>query len=121
MTPADLVRILDQLEQLGPQRRLSGKRAQLADVRERLLALHARGHSWRAIARELSTPGENVTADLLRAVCKTNPKRRKAKNVQSDSESPAAPKPRVPVSQGVPATVPPATPVAAFGAKGLQL
>ena len=120
MTPADLTRILDQLEKLGPQRRLSGKRAQLTDARERLLALHARGHSWRALARELSAPGETITADLLRSVCKAKPKRRTVRKAQHNAEAPTAARPRPVAGHGTHAAVP-GTPVAAFGAKGLQL
>jgi DNA-binding NarL/FixJ family response regulator len=123
MKPADLIRILDQLEQLGPQRRLSSKRSQLTDVRERLLSLHARGHSWRAIARELSASGETVTADLLRSVCKAKAKQRKRSTTRRDPEAPAAARlrPRPAADKRSPATVPPPKPVAAFGAKGLQL
>jgi DNA-binding CsgD family transcriptional regulator len=120
MTPADVSRILDQLDQHGPQRRLSGKRAQLTDVRERLLELHARGHSWRAIARELSTTGETVTADLLRSVCKAKPKRRHARSAQHSTEVPAAPQPAPCAARGA-HTAGSATPASVFGAKGLQL
>jgi hypothetical protein len=120
MRPVDVIRILDQLEQLGPQRRLSGKRAQLTDVRERLLELHARGHSWRAIGRELSTAGETVTADLLRSVCKAKPKQRNARKAQRSADVPAASKPSAPATRGAQAAGP-AIPASVFGAKGLQL
>ena len=75
-TPTEILTILDRLEAFDPQRRLSGKRAQLAAVRDRLITLHAKGHSWRSIARELSATGEKVSADLLRSICKTKPRRR---------------------------------------------
>lgn len=116
MTPDDLARLLDQLEHRSPQRRQSRKRAQLNDVRERLLRLHARGHSWRAIARELSATGEKVTADLLRAVCKAHPKRRRP---ERNALTAVAAESRV--TKPAPRVVPPATGTATFGAKGLQL
>lgn len=47
MTGTELTAILDRLDSFGPQQRLNGKRAQLISVRERLLALHTRGHRHR--------------------------------------------------------------------------
>jgi hypothetical protein len=76
MTDSQLQSILDRLEMLAPQKRFSDKRERLASARERLLALHARGHSWRAIAREISSTGEKVSADLLRSICIPKGKRR---------------------------------------------
>ncbi len=116
MTDSQLQSILDRLEMLAPQKRFSDKRERLASARERLLALHARGHSWRAIAREISSTGEKVSADLLRSICIPKGKRRER----------AARRGGNPTLQ----TVPAATPRLAlaesgtdsrFGAKGLKL
>jgi hypothetical protein len=117
MTDSQLEAILDRLEMLAPQSRLSDKRARLAAVRERLLALHARGHSWRAIAREISATGESVSADLLRAICIPKAKRRgRAARGRSDAPPaiPTAPRPQ-------PATLVTKTNTTAFGAKGLKI
>jgi hypothetical protein len=117
MTESQLEAILGRLEMLAPQSRLSDKRARLAAVRERLLALHARGHSWRAIAREISAAGESVSADLLRAICIPKAKRRgRAARRHSDPAAAVAAAPRAQ----------PPTPVTeanttAFGAKGLKI
>jgi hypothetical protein len=119
MTSTDLAQILERLEALGPQRKLTGKRAQLSEVRARLISLHARGHSWRSIARELSAAGEKVTADLLRSVCSAKVKRRALKPLRSEGATSQ--------SIAVRETVKPAPSVGGsqasderFGAKGLQ-
>lgn len=117
MTDSQLESILERLEMLAPQRRFSDKRARLAAVRERLLSLHARGHSWRAIAREISSAGEKVSADLLRSVCAPKAKRRsraprKRNDVTMDAASTIA------VQRPAPAAK---IPDARFGAKGLKL
>lgn len=102
---------------LAPQRRFSDKRARLAAVRERLLSLHARGHSWRAIAREMSSAGEKVSADLLRAICIPKAKRRgraarQRNDVTTDAASAVAAQRPAPVGKVTDAR---------FGAKGLKL
>jgi hypothetical protein len=119
MTATELTAILDRLDSFGPQQRLNGRRAQLIGVRERLLALHARGHSWRAIARELSAAGEKVSADLLRAVCGAKGKHRRGKRARAHEV------PRPPAHPRIGAEVPraPAAPAKTdgrFGAKGLK-
>lgn len=117
MTESQLEAILGRLEMLVPQKRFSDKRARLGAVRERLLALHARGHSWRAIAREISAAGETVSADLLRAICIPKSKRRgrttRNHPVASSTAAAAAPTQR-------PATTT-KTANNQFGAKGLKL
>lgn len=119
MTAIELTAILDRLDSFGPQRRLNGKRAELAEVRERLLALHARGHSWRAIARELSAAGEKVSADLLRAVCGAKAKHRKAKRART-REVPLPPAHPRTEAQAPTAPAAPAKSDGRFGAKGLK-
>ena len=120
MTPLDLTAILDRLESFGPQRHLSGKRAQLAEVRERLIALNARGHSWRSIARELSAAGEKVTADLLRSVCRVKTRRRGAKTPRRHSVPERATN-SLSAAQPQPKIAPCAKNDGSFGAKGLKL
>jgi predicted short-subunit dehydrogenase-like oxidoreductase (DUF2520 family) len=120
MTPMDLAAILDRLESFGPQRRLSGKRAQLAEVRERLTALNARGHSWRSIARELSAAGEKVTADLLRSVCRVKARQRGVKTTTRRSAPEGATNVHS-ASQPEPKIAPTAKHDGSFGARGLKL
>ncbi len=119
MTASELAAILDRLEALGPRRRLSDKHQRLSEVRQRLLALHGRGHSWRAIASELSAGGEKVSADLLRAICLTKPKRRAAKG-NRPTEAPAQPT-RIHASAPVTAPAPANGKTdGRFGARGLK-
>lgn len=91
MTASELAQILDRLEAVGPRPRLSDKHQQLAEVRQRLLTLHARGHSWRAIARELSAAGEKVSADLLRSICRPAKRRNRVAEKRETVPAPAAP------------------------------
>ena len=119
MTATELTAILDRLDSFGPQQRLNGKRAQLIGVRERLLALHARGHSWRAIARELSAAGEKVSADLLRAVCGAKAKHRKRKRARTHDVARPPAHPRTDAAAR-PAQAAPARSDGRFGAKGLK-
>lgn len=118
MTVIELIAILDRLESFGPQQRLTGKRAHLTEVRERLLALHARGHSWRAIARELSAAGEKVSADLLRAVCGAKVKHCRAKRARTHEAALPAARPQVAAQMPPPPTLPKNE--GGFGAKGLR-
>jgi len=117
MTESQLEAILERLEVLAPQGRFSDKRARLVAVRERLLALHARGHSWRAIARELSSAGERVSADLLRAICIPKAKRRGGAVRKHSDASLTAPS-TGPTKRSAPTAK---TNSAPFGAKGLKL
>ena len=118
MTAAELKAILDRLESFGPQRPLNSKRAQLSEVRERLIALHARGHSWRAIARELSASGEKVSSDLLRAVCGGRAKHRRRKLARGDEA--AVPTARVRAAAQITQAATTAKNDGCFGAKGLK-
>jgi hypothetical protein len=122
MILSQLSAVLDRLESLTPQRRTTEKRKQLTEVRERLLALHARGHSWRSIARELSAQGDKVSPDLLRLVCTTNKRaprilkrtRHRATKIISSGE-PSKPVVRAEAKQRAASESP------GFGAKGLKL
>ena len=116
MTATDLQTILDKLAGLAPSSRTSAKRQLLESASDAILALHRRGHSWRALARELSSAiGETVSADLLRAACIKQSGTRKARRIATSTLSaPSAQKP----------PVPPAAPTSSsggFGAKGLKL
>lgn len=119
MTASDILAVLNRLESLGPIRRHNVKRAALTEARDRLIALHARGHSWRAIARELSAAGEKVSADLLRAVCGGKRQRGAAKRPRATSTSMSAPTIRQALQQATPRRAGAATNTR-FGARGLK-
>jgi hypothetical protein len=65
----DLAAALDRLDACSPHRLMGKKRARLTAMREELLALHQRGHSWRSIAFVLSTPEERISGELVQSVC----------------------------------------------------
>jgi len=119
MDSEELVNILERLERYDPPHRISEKRTRLMSLRERLLALHARGHSWRSIARELSGSGEQFSADLLRAVCLTKRGRRAAKapREKSDARQGSSAEHQTKVR---PRMEPTRTIAARFGARGLK-
>lgn len=120
MTALELTAVLNRLETMGPQRRVSDRHQRLEEARQRLLALHARGHSWRAIARELTAAGEKVSADLLRAICTGKPKHHagKGRRSASNAEAPALQERRARSAQA--AATPSGTTDGRFGARGLK-
>ena len=123
MTPAELEAVLQRLQHADPTSRVSHKRQLLSSAREPIIALYQRGHSWRALARELSTAmGETISADLLRTACLKHPQRRPRRR---STRGAAAPKPqptRTPEASLTPAHQAASTPTNdRFGAKGLKL
>jgi len=115
VTASELEAILEHLETLSPSSRASVKRQLLAGARERILALRQRGHSWRSLARELSSAiGESVSADLLRAACLKRAPQRPMRRAASALTAPAEKKVVLP-------TPAPAASGERFGVKGLKL
>lgn len=119
MLATELEALFTRLESLSPPSRVSSKRQLLANARERIIALRRRGHSWRALAREISAAiGQNVSADLLRAACAhCTPLRRNRRDVSAAPASEGR-KTAAPVTQAKSA---PQQSGVSFGAKGLKL
>jgi hypothetical protein len=116
VTTSELQAALERLETIAPSSRLSDKRQLLSGVRERILALRQRGHSWRSLAAELSAAiGQKVSADLLRTACMKRARRRGVRQATISAPAPTDTK----------ATIAPVTPAKPsddrFGAKGLKL
>lgn len=116
MTVTELQSILERLASTTPSSRTSAKRQLLESASDAILALHRRGHSWRALARELSSAiGETVSADLLRAACVKRAGQRKTRRIANGmATANAAPKPPTPATASAPSN-------GGFGAKGLKL
>ena len=115
MTVSELEAILQQLQEAVPSSRVSAKRQLLMNARETIIALYQRGHSWRSLARELSSAtGENISPDLLRTACMKRASRRRTRH---GNGAPAAPPTADHTRKAVPAT----TTSTSFGAKGLKL
>lgn len=119
MTASELEAALERLETLAPSTRLSDKRQLLSAVRERILSLRQRGHSWRSLAIEISAAiGQKVSPDLLRAACMKRTPRRNTRQASSSASASIPPK-----AKPVAATGPTPAPLSdnRFGAKGLKL
>lgn len=116
VTASELETILRRLQEAVPSSRVSAKRQLLVSARELILALHQGGHSWRSLARELSTAtGESISADLLRTACMKRSPRRRSRRASS------APATEYPTQQPSAKPVMLETTNASFGAKGLKL
>lgn len=112
-----LAEIIAQLAGRSPSSRTSEKRRLIEGNVEAILALHRRGFSWSALARELSSAtDERISADLLRAACTKRARRRRSRRAKAEA----------PITTTAPATVaaqtakPTSPPIRdRFGAKGL--
>ncbi len=118
MSESDITAVLDELEGRGPRSRNHERNARFAAVRNRLIALHAKGHSWSSIAAALKAAGQKASANYLRAVCEKGPQRKRsvavARPVAASNKSAQKAQPRAP---GLPED----PNGKHFGAKGLQL
>jgi len=116
VTVSEIEAILQKLQEAVPSSRVSAKRQLLMNARVSIIALYQRGHSWRSLARELSSAtGENISPDLLRTACMKRASRRRTRHGNSD---PAAPPATVEhARKATPAT----STSASFGARGLKL
>ncbi len=119
MTVTELEELFARLETLAPSSRVSEKRQLLTIARERIIALRRRGHSWRALAREISAAlGQHVSADLLRAACAQRAPLRRHRRDASAIPAPEKRETEAPVTPPKPAPQPSSS---SFGARGLKL
>ena len=113
-----LAEIIAQLADRSPSTRTSEKRRLLEGNGEAIFALHQRGFSWSALARELSSAtGEPISPDLLRTACSKRSRQRRIRRAKAP----------VPATVATPSPLAASTPKPAsspsrdkFGAKGLM-